>query len=115
MAPHDHGRPVAGGLLAGDIVRSRWSRCTALTHRQHPMGTRAIPVADGQALGSLAVHGRLAWSAVRSYKLLDPAHLALEGTVDGENLRVKLELFDAHRTLLVSRGFHWLNEAPFSR
>jgi uncharacterized membrane protein YphA (DoxX/SURF4 family) len=58
---------------------------------------------------------RPAGPAVLRYTQPDPAHLVLEGTVSGELVRVKLELFDGQRKLLVSRGFHWINEEPFSR
>jgi hypothetical protein len=45
----------------------------------------------------------------------DADHLELEGKVGAQDLRVRLERFDAGKMLLVSRGFHWINEVPFNR
>jgi uncharacterized membrane protein YphA (DoxX/SURF4 family) len=50
-----------------------------------------------------------------TYTRLDDRHLQLEGKIGTENLRVRLERFDASKMLLVSRGFHWVNEEPFNR
>jgi hypothetical protein len=32
-----------------------------------------------------------------------------------ESFRVRLERFNPDKMLLVSRGFHWINEVPFNR
>lgn len=50
-----------------------------------------------------------------SYTLPDANHLTLEGVFDGAKLRIELERLDADKTLLRSRGFHWINEAPYNR
>jgi len=50
-----------------------------------------------------------------AYSQIDPDHLVLEGRIGGEALRVRLRRFDESRFLLVSRGFHWINETPFNR
>jgi uncharacterized membrane protein YphA (DoxX/SURF4 family) len=49
------------------------------------------------------------------YLQTDPDHLALEGRLGTTTLSVQLERLDAGKMLLVSRGFHWINEEPFSR
>jgi hypothetical protein len=38
----------------------------------------------------------------------------MEGTLDGRPIKAKLRRAD-EPFLLVSRGFHWINELPFSR
>lgn len=53
--------------------------------------------------------------ATMTYVRLDADHLELAGKVDGQDLRVRLERFDVDKMLLVSRGFHWINEEPFNR
>ncbi|HEY4394404.1 MAG TPA: hypothetical protein VGP64_10095 [Polyangia bacterium] len=44
----------------------------------------------------------------------DPQRIVLEGAIGGENLLVRLKRRDTP-SLLESRGFHWVNEAPFNR
>ena len=35
--------------------------------------------------------------------------------MDGKKIRLELELFPRERFLLVTRGFHWMQEYPFNR
>jgi len=49
------------------------------------------------------------------YTRTDPDHLTLAGKVGAAALSVRIERFDARNMLLVSRGFHWINETPFNR
>jgi hypothetical protein len=51
---------------------------------------------------------------VLHYALGADGALALDGTIDGV-LAIRLEHFDESKTLLMSRGFHWINEVPFNR
>jgi len=41
--------------------------------------------------------------------------MTFEGTFDGVATRVKTRRFDRSKSLLMSRGFHWINETPFNR
>jgi uncharacterized membrane protein YphA (DoxX/SURF4 family) len=52
---------------------------------------------------------------VLAYSRPDPAHLLLEGTHENAALSVRLRKADASKSLLVNRGFHWVNEVPFNR
>jgi hypothetical protein len=56
-----------------------------------------------------AVHDtlRYAWS--------DSTHLAIAGVLRGDSVQVHLRKLDASSFLLLSRGFHWVNELPFNR
>jgi hypothetical protein len=45
----------------------------------------------------------------------DENHLEVEGRVGAENIAVELERVDTSNMLLMTRGFHWINEAPFNR
>jgi hypothetical protein len=45
----------------------------------------------------------------------DPTHLEVTTQVDGDALDVKLERLDTSHMLLRTRGFRWINEAPFNR
>ena len=50
-----------------------------------------------------------------TYARPDPDHLTLDGVLAGERVSVRLRRIDASRFLLLSRGFHWINEVPFNR
>jgi hypothetical protein len=39
----------------------------------------------------------------------------LDGTMEGHKMRMLLQLVDREKFLLVSRGFHWIQEYPFNR
>jgi hypothetical protein len=55
------------------------------------------------------------WKAALTYEETGPGLLALEGTLDGRAVRVKLRRAETPQFRLVSRGFHWINEYPFNR
>jgi hypothetical protein len=59
--------------------------------------------AGKQSIGTLA------------YEQPTPETLVLSGDVNGQTLRLETRLFDRSRFLLVSRGFHWVQETPFNR
>ncbi|HWE28124.1 MAG TPA: hypothetical protein VHB97_08990 [Polyangia bacterium] len=42
-------------------------------------------------------------------------HGVLDGTLDGKPLHVELKFIDTSKSLLMTRGFHWINEQPFNR
>jgi hypothetical protein len=50
-----------------------------------------------------------------SYSRPDSDHLLLEGTLVKDPVSVRLRKIDASKFLLLSRGFHWINEVPFNR
>lgn len=56
-----------------------------------------------------------AWSSTLTYTQPKPDSLLLAGTLDGRQLRVRLHHEDAQNSLLIRRGFHWVNEFPYNR
>ena len=52
---------------------------------------------------------------VVTYASPDAAHVVLDGRVDGAPLVVRLKRIEPSQSLLVSRGFHWIQEFPFNR
>jgi hypothetical protein len=56
-----------------------------------------------------------AWKSSFSYTEPEPGLLALEGTLDGRKIKAKVRRADTSDFLLISRGFHWINEYPFNR
>lgn len=50
-----------------------------------------------------------------AYERPDPEHLHLEGTFENERVVVRLKKVPAPPSLLMSRGFHWVNEFPYNR
>ena len=55
------------------------------------------------------------WKAAIFFKQIGPDVLALEGTVNGKQIRGRYRRMDDSRFLLISRGFHWINEWPVNR
>jgi len=55
------------------------------------------------------------WKTTFSYTQPKPGLLTLEGTLDGRKIRAKLHWEKPPEFLLTTRGFHWINERPFSR
>lgn len=43
------------------------------------------------------------------------AQLTLTGDMDGQRLRVQMQLLDATKLTLINRGFHWVQEYPYNR
>jgi uncharacterized membrane protein YphA (DoxX/SURF4 family) len=41
--------------------------------------------------------------------------LTLDGEMDGHAIHMDLQLLDRNKSLLVSRGFHWIQESPYNR
>ena len=54
-------------------------------------------------------------SAVLSFAQTKPDQLVLTGTCDGKPVEVRLHRIPDSKFPLISRGFHWINESPFSR
>jgi hypothetical protein len=54
-------------------------------------------------------------SAVLTFARPKPDQLVLTGTSDGKLVEVKLHRIPDTKFPLISRGFHWINEYPFSR
>ena len=45
----------------------------------------------------------------------EPDRLSLDGSYEGQSLRVELARIDHSKLPLISRGFHWINEYPYNR
>jgi hypothetical protein len=50
-----------------------------------------------------------------TYLFTDSMHLALAGRIAGDSVEMKLRRRPESSYLLVSRGFHWVNEVPYFR
>jgi uncharacterized membrane protein YphA (DoxX/SURF4 family) len=55
------------------------------------------------------------WKANFAFQRIVPDQLILDGQMDGRKVRMKLQLLDRKNYLLVSRGFHWVQENPVNR
>jgi uncharacterized membrane protein YphA (DoxX/SURF4 family) len=55
------------------------------------------------------------WKANFTFQRLSQDHLVLDGDMDGHKMRMELSLLDRNKFLLVSRGFHWIQEYPLNR
>jgi hypothetical protein len=55
------------------------------------------------------------WKASFSFQRPAPEKLILDGDMASHKVHMQLQLFDRKEFLLVSRGFHWIQENPFNR
>ncbi len=55
------------------------------------------------------------WKTSIFYERPAPALLTMRAKFDGRQIRARLHRIDHPEFLLTSRGFHWINEYPFSR
>ena len=55
------------------------------------------------------------WKANFVFERQSPNQLALTGEMDAHKINMQLRLVDRSKFLLVNRGFHWVQEYPFSR
>jgi uncharacterized membrane protein YphA (DoxX/SURF4 family) len=55
------------------------------------------------------------WKGAYTFDRPAADQLVLDGEVDGHRTHLQLRLVDIRSFLLVSRGFHWIQEGPFNR
>jgi len=53
--------------------------------------------------------------AALNYERSAPQQMSSSGTLDGHKVVMQLRQFDRNKFLLVSRGFHWVQEKPLNR
>jgi hypothetical protein len=55
------------------------------------------------------------WKGNLTFQRVAEDQLILDGDMDSHKIHMKLQLVDHKKFLLVSRGFHWIQEYPFNR
>jgi len=55
------------------------------------------------------------WKATLTYARPDNDSMTLDGTMDAHRIHAQLHRVDHRNFLLLSRGFHWMQEFPFNR
>jgi hypothetical protein len=55
------------------------------------------------------------WTAHLAFTRPAPDRIVFDGDLDGHALHMDTQRFDREKFLLVSRGFHWVQEFPFNR
>jgi uncharacterized membrane protein YphA (DoxX/SURF4 family) len=55
------------------------------------------------------------WKANFTFQRVGENELILDGDMDSHKMRMRLQLVDLKKFVLVSRGFHWIQEYPFNR
>lgn len=64
---------------------------------------------------SLKTFSDSTWKPVLRYEQPTPNKLAFEGDIDGKRWRLAMTLHDLNKFMLISRGFHWVQENPVNR
>ncbi len=77
--------------------------------------TYSSSLSDKDQTLSLTRNGDKNWKAGFNFTRSAPDQLALDGVMDGHKVHLQLKLLDRSKLLLVSRGFHWINDFPFQR
>ncbi|MFZ1943908.1 MAG: hypothetical protein WA430_02090 [Acidobacteriaceae bacterium] len=55
------------------------------------------------------------WKGKLTYQRVGGDHLILDGAMDNHKVHMQLLRVDSNKFLLISRGFHWVQEFPFNR
>ncbi|MGC1450812.1 MAG: hypothetical protein WA830_12305 [Candidatus Sulfotelmatobacter sp.] len=55
------------------------------------------------------------WKGNLTFQRVAQDRLILDGSMDSHKIHMQLQLVDRNKFLLVSRGFHWIQEYPFNR
>ena len=55
------------------------------------------------------------WKSPMRFQRSAPDRLTLDGEMSRHRLHMELRLLDRNSFLLVTRGFHWVQEYPFNR
>jgi len=55
------------------------------------------------------------WKGNFTFQRVTGDRLILDGNMDSHKIRMQLQLVDRSKFMLVSRGFHWVQEYPFNR
>ena len=55
------------------------------------------------------------WKGNFTFQRPAPDRLILDGEMGGHKVHMQMQLVDRNKFLLVSRGFHWIQEYPFNR
>jgi hypothetical protein len=108
--------------LVGDSVRWRrlvFSYPGAASVRLHNDSTRGYRVTADTVKHMVVLSSRrdssfrlpLAYARVGAHN----DSLRLDGIVNGDSLHIRLHRLDENQLLLVSRGYHWINEHPLNR
>jgi uncharacterized membrane protein YphA (DoxX/SURF4 family) len=55
------------------------------------------------------------WKGNLTFQRVPPDRLILDGSMDSHKIHMQLQLVDRAKFMLVSRGFHWIQEYPYNR
>lgn len=112
------------GIVRSPLVTDydRWRRLVFQTptnasfHRMDDTFVRYGTVIDTQAsMLTLTLPNDKTFNALFKFTRPAPDRLTLDGKMKGHAIRMELKLLDHTNFLLVSRGFHWIQEVPFNR
>jgi hypothetical protein len=70
---------------------------------------------DKDKILTLTKPGDKNWKATFTFQRGAQDQLSLDGNMDNHKLHMQLQLVDRSKFLLVSRGFHWIQDYPYNR
>jgi hypothetical protein len=107
-------RPPLFGLYDVESGPAGWRKVVvafpgAMSVRTTDDTTKSYGAAYEKDAVTLNKRDRLGWTRP------DPDHVVLEGSLEGQPTTIRLRRIDTSKLLLLSRGFHWINEMPLNR
>jgi hypothetical protein len=113
---------VAGQELPAVSPSHRWARLTVGRQRNWSVelaydGARSFNPTYAGTTASLrdTKDNPAAPEAILTWQQVDPEHITLTGTIQGLPATIKLHGSLEDQSLLMHRGFHWINEDPYQR
>jgi hypothetical protein len=105
---------VAAPPLSTDRARWRWVSVAGerLSVQRMDGKAKRFGIDGGVQAASLTLHDKDDATHPFTYARPDEGHVELAGTLGGESLAVRLRRVQRSEFLLISRGFHWVNEYP---
>jgi hypothetical protein len=111
------------GEVLSQADATRWSRTwirARMVRIYWPDGRSEGYLSSAEIAGPMTLDLRLTTDApdrrrARLELRHDGDHLVLEGEFEGKKVRVGLARVELGGSLLMNRGFHWINEFPFNR
>jgi len=100
----------------GEWKRVIFDRPQAASFQKQDDTFTGFPVTIDQKAGTIAVaKGNDKNFGILKYQRVRPDAMKLDGSMEGKPVHLELKLVDRSKMMLVSRGFHWVQEYPFNR
>ncbi len=102
-------------LYNNEVIHTQSSLCTTFQRTDDSFAPYGASVNLQERTLALTKKDDKNWTASFTFQRPAGDQLILDGRMDNHQVHMELQLTDRNSFLLVSRGFHWIQEAPFGR